>query len=151
MGSQALAYALQRQTRGTFVVRGGEKNYTEHSILARCNVRSEFLVLTDEHALVVERSPWTMKTEFLINLPLERGRVELSWPLKIETALSGDYFITSNDDLDVRSYGNTPEESRQNFCEIFEEMLDLYNNSKDEDLSGDAIRLKALFDKIIKS
>jgi len=151
MGSQALAYAFPGETCGTFVVRGGEKNYTGHSTLMRYNVRSGFLALTDEQAFVVERSPWTMKTEFLNNLPLERGRVELSWPLKIETALSGDYFITSNDDLDVRSYGNTPEESRQNFCEIFEEMLDLYNNSKEEDLSGDAIRLKALFDKIIKS
>ena len=151
MGSQALAYAIRDQARGIYPVRGGEKNYTEHSAFIRLNVRSEFFALIAEQDVVVERSPWTMKAEFLNNLPLERGRVELSWPLKIETALSGDYFITSNDDLDVRSYGNTPEESRQNFCEIFEEMLDLYNNSKDEELCGDAIRLKALFDKIIKS
>lgn len=97
-----------------------------------------------------EGSLWPVKTEFINELHLRRGKVDLSWPLRVDTVISGNYFITSNEDLDVHSYGGTQEESQQNFCEIFEEMLDLYVGSRIEELTGDAVRIKALFDRIIK-
>lgn len=97
-----------------------------------------------------EGSLWPVKTEFINELHLRRGKVDLSWPLRVDTVISGNYFIMSNEDLDVHSYGDTQEESQQNFCEIFEEMLDLYVGSRADELTGDAVRIKALFDRIIK-
>lgn len=95
------------------------------------------------------RSSWPVETNFVRALKLSTGKAELNWPIKVEILLSGDYFVVKNEDLGVYSYGATQDEAKQNFAENFEDLLELYNSSRYEELTGDAIRLKALFDKII--
>lgn len=101
------------------------------------------------YANPVAKSSWPVETKLIRELNLSTGKTALSWPIKIEMFLSGGFFVVKNEDLGVYSYGSTQKEAQQNFTENFEDLLELYNASDYAELTGDAIRLKALFDKIV--
>jgi predicted RNase H-like HicB family nuclease len=99
---------------------------------------------------VIEKSPVGIFDETLNKLPFSYGQVRLNRPIIVETYLSGRFFIISNQRFNVHAYGQTLKEARTNFFESFEELHDLYISSDKDELTGDAIELKELFDNLIK-
>ena len=74
---------------------------------------------------------------------------KLNWPMKIEIERGEEFFHAVHRDLDLSSYGSTQEECLKNFYAIFEDMYQHYTQAQEDNLSGLAIRLKALFSRIV--
>ncbi len=74
----------------------------------------------------------------------------LNFPLRCLFAKDDDYYIISNEQLDLIGTGETQDEAEQNFNEEFDYLYDRLNSLKDNQLNKRLLRIKSVLNSFVK-
>ena len=75
--------------------------------------------------------------------------LKLNWPVTIILEQDDEYFIASNEDLNIHGIGSSRQEALTDFKRSFIHFWKYYNDIKEDDVIGYAKRLKVLFNEIV--
>lgn len=76
--------------------------------------------------------------------------LKLNWPITIILEQDDEYFIASNEDLNIHGMGSSEQEALTDFNRSFIHFWKYYEDIKEDDVIGYAKRLKVLFNEIVR-
>ena len=86
----------------------------------------------------------------LEKLTLDDLLLKLNWPVTIILEQDDEYFIASNEDLNIHGIGSSRQEALTDFELSFIHFWKYYKDIKEDDVIGYAKRLKVLFNEIVR-
>ena len=91
----------------------------------------------------------TLEKLTLEKLTLDDLLLKLNWPVTIILEQDDEYFIASNEDLNIHGIGSSRQEALTDFKRSFIHFWKYYKDIKEDDVIGYAKRLKVLFNEIV--